>query len=77
MNQDDWDKSGGFKCPKCGQETVRLKEAAPGKPMCPQCYVEAKEKFTKTEASLGALLNSKDPGLARRARKYLMKKMPA
>ena len=75
MELQDWDKTGGYYCPQCGNECVRLKEITPGKWACPQCYVKYAEKFTKTEASLEALVNSKDPGLARRAKRYLMKRM--
>jgi len=76
MDKSDWEKAGGFFCPLCGQETVRLKEITPGKKGCPGCYRKHVEKFTKMEASLGPLLDSKDPKLARRAKRYLMKKMP-
>jgi len=30
MDKSDWEKAGGFFCPLCGQETVRLKEITPG-----------------------------------------------
>lgn len=76
MNDVDFEACGGFFCPKCGTETVRLKEITPGKRGCPQCYIKYAEKFAKTEASLGALVNSKDPGLARRAKRFLMKRLP-
>ena len=75
-DNNDWEACGGNLCPQCGHECVRLKQITPGKWACPQCYINYAEKFSKTEASLGALVNSKDPGLARRARKYLMKRMP-
>ena len=71
-----WEACGGNPCPQCGQECVRLKQTTPGKWACPQCYIRYAEKFSKTEASLGALVDSKDPGLARRAKRYLMKRMP-
>ncbi|MBU1082769.1 MAG: hypothetical protein KKB59_20030, partial [Spirochaetes bacterium] len=76
MELQDWDRCGGYYCPQCNQETVRLKEITSGKFACPSCYIKYAEKFAKTEASLGALVNSKNPGLARRAKRYLMQRMP-
>jgi ribosomal protein L37AE/L43A len=76
MELTDWDRCGGYYCPQCHQETVRLKEITPGRWACPICYIKYAEKFSKTEASLEALTNSRDPGLARRAKRYLMKRIP-
>jgi ribosomal protein L37AE/L43A len=76
LDLQDWERAGGYYCPKCGQETTRLKEITPGNWGCPDCYVKFAQKFAKVEASLSALSNSKDIGLARRAKRYLMKRMP-
>jgi ribosomal protein L37AE/L43A len=73
----EWEKAGGFFCSECRQETVRLKEITPGRWACPECYRKYAEKFAKTEACLESLTNSKDPGQARRARRYLMKRLPS
>jgi transposase-like protein len=76
MEKKEWEDAGGFQCPLCHSEAVRLKEITPRKWGCPQCYSDYGEKFAKIEASLSPLLNAKDPGLARRAKRYLMKRMP-
>ena len=71
----DWEAAGGCICLQCHSQTVRFKQLPNKKEVCPECYIRYQEKFAKMEASLGPLLNSKNPGLARRAKRYLMKKM--
>lgn len=70
-----WENSGGLLCPICGKETVRLVLVEKDKRGCPDCYKKAVEKQTKLEASLSGLLNSRDKGMARRARHMLKKSM--
>ena len=72
MTQEDWDKAGGCLCPLCNKETVRI--VHDGKwSGCPDCHRKYVEKKAKLEASLSGLVNSRDPKLASRARRYLAK----
>jgi len=72
----EWDRAGGYFCPECKQETVRLKELTPGRWACPDCCRKYGESFSKMETSLAPLLNSENTRLARMARRQLMKKSP-
>jgi len=72
----DWEKASGFLCPKCREETVRLKEIRTGEKACPACYRRYAEKFSKMEASLKLLSNSENSKLARTFRHQFIKNMP-
>jgi len=70
-----WEKSGGFCCPICGEETLRLVLVEKNKTGCLNCYKKAVEKQTKIETVFAPLLNSKDTGMVRRVRRMLNKTM--